>query len=81
MSFPVYSNILQNDAMILEKQQRHEEEQWLLVQIEEAAKLHQAEYVAQRARRKVEEKAKEKAERQRVTEEEERKKRTVEYLQ
>jgi len=37
--------------------------------------------VAQKARRKVEEKAWEEAKRQRVAEEEERKRRTVEYLQ
>jgi len=44
-------------------------------------KLHQAEHAAQKARREVEEKAYEEAERQRVAEEEERKKRMVEYLQ
>jgi len=48
---------------------------------EAVAKLHWAECMAQKARRKVEEKAKEEAERQRVEEEEERKWRTVEYLQ
>ena len=37
--------------------------------------------MAQKARREVEAKAKEKAESQRVAEEEERKKRTMEYLQ
>ena len=61
-------------------QQRHKEEQQLLIQLEEVAKLHQAERTAQKARRKVEEKAHEKAERQRVAEEEERKRRTVKYL-
>ena len=45
------------------------------------AKLCQAERTAQKARKKVKEKAHEKAERQRVAEEEERKRRTVEYLQ
>ena len=44
-------------------QQRYEEEQQLLVQLEEAVKLCQAECVAQKARREVEAKAKEKAER------------------
>ena len=48
--------------------------------MEEVAKLHQAEHVAQKARRKVEEKTREKAERQRIVEKEERKRRTVEYL-
>ena len=62
-------------------QQRHEEEQWLLVQLEEAAKLRWAKCVAQKARREAEAKAKEEAERQRVAEEEKKKKRTMEYLQ
>jgi len=44
-------------------QQRHKEEQWLLAQLEEAAKLCWAERVAQKARREVEEKAWEEAER------------------
>ena len=62
-------------------QWRHEEEQQLLAQLEEAAKLHQAEHAAQKARREAEAKAKEEAERQRVVEEEKRKKRMMEYLQ
>ena len=57
-------------------QQRHEKEQWLLVQLEEAAKLCWAEHMAQKARREAEE-----IERQKVAEEEERKKRMIEYLQ
>ena len=86
MSSPAPSDISQNDAEILKKQWqemqwRHEEEQQLLAQLEEAAKLHWAEHTAQKARREVEAKAKEEAERQRVVEEEERKKRTMEYLQ
>ena len=86
MSSPAPSDILQNDTEILEKQRqemqrRHEEEQQLLAQLEEAAKLHRAECAAQKARREAEAKAKEEAERQRVAEEEERKKRMVEYLQ
>jgi len=40
MSFPAPSNISQNDAEILEKQQRHQKEQQLLLQLKEAAKLH-----------------------------------------
>jgi len=44
------------------------------------AKLCQAEHAAQKARREVEEKAWEEAERQRVAKEEERKRRTMEYL-
>ena len=46
-----------------------------------AAKLCQAEHVAQKARREAEEKAQEETERQRVVEEEERKRRMIEYLQ
>jgi len=86
MSSPAPSNISQNNTKILEKQRqeiqrRYEEEQQLLVQLEEAVKLRQAEHMAQKARREAEAKAKEEAERQRVVEEEERKKRTMEYLQ
>ena len=44
-------------------------------------KLCRAERAAQKARREAEAKAKEEAKRQRVVEEEERKKRTMEYLQ
>ena len=44
-------------------------------------KLYWAEHTAQKARREAEKKAREKAERQRVVEEEERKRRMVEYLQ
>jgi len=38
-------------------QRRHKEEQQLLVQLEEAAKLRWAEHVAQKARSEAEEKA------------------------
>ena len=62
-------------------QWRHKEKQWLLIQLEEVAKLHWAEHVAQKAKRKAEKKAQEEAERQRVTEEKERKRRMMEYLQ
>ena len=58
-------------------QWRHEEEQWLLVQLEKAAKLHQAEYAAQKAKREVEVKAKEEAKKQRIVEEKEK----LEYIQ
>jgi len=44
-------------------QQRHEEQQQLLVQLKEVAKLCRAEHVAQKARKEVEEKAWEEAER------------------
>ena len=86
MSSPTPSNISQNNAEILKKQwqemqRRYKKEQQLLAQLEEAAKLRRAEYMAQKARREAEAKAKEEAKRQRVTEEEERKKRMIEYLQ
>ena len=84
--FPALSDISQNDAEVLEKQwqemqQRHKKKQRLLAQLEEVAKLCQAERMAQKARREVEEKIWEKAERQRVAEEKKRKRRTMEYLQ
>jgi len=44
-------------------------------------KLHWAKCATQKTRREVKEKAQEKAKRQRVVEEEERKKRMLEYLQ
>ena len=62
-------------------QQRHKEEQWLLAQLEEVAKLRWAKRMAQKARREAEEKAWKEAERQKVAEEEERERRMVEYLQ
>ena len=60
--FPCPSDISQNDAEVLKKQRqemqrRYKEEQWLLVQLEEAAKLCRAEHMAQKARREAEEKA------------------------
>ena len=56
MSSPTPSDISQNNAKILEKQRqemqrRYEEQQQLLVQLEEAVKLCQAERTAQKARR------------------------------
>jgi len=85
MFSPTLSNIFQNDAKVLEKQQqeiqwRHKEEQWLLIQLEEAAKLHQAKHVAQKARKEAETKARKKSERRRVMEEKKKKKRILEYL-
>ena len=56
-------------------QQRHEKEQQLLAQLEEAAKLHRDECTACKVRREVEAKAKKEA-----VEEEERKRKTMEYL-
>ena len=60
-------------------QQRHKEEQWLLIQLEEVAKLYQAKCMAQKARKKVEVKVREKAERKRVVEKK-KKKKILEYL-
>ena len=45
------------------------------------AKLHWAEHIAQKTRKEVEAKAREEVERQRVIEEEEKRKRMLEYLQ
>ena len=86
MSSPAPSDISQNDTEALEKQwqemqRRHEEEQRFLLWLQEAAEARCAEHAAQKARREAEAKAKEEAKRQRVAEEEKRKKRTVEYLQ
>jgi len=66
MSSPAPSDISQNNAKVLKKQQqemqwRHEKEQQLLAQLEEAAKLCRAEHAAQKARREVEAKAKKEA--------------------
>jgi len=86
MSSPAYSDLSQNDTEMLEEQcremqRRHEEEQQSLLQLQKAVEAHRAERAAQKARIEVEARAKEEAERQRVAEEKERKKRTREYLQ
>ena len=62
-------------------QRRYEKEQWLLAQLKEVAKSCRAECATQTAKREAEEKAQEETKRQRVVEEEERKKRIIEYLQ
>ena len=85
ISSPAHSDISQNNTKILEKQwqkmqQRHKKEQKLLLQLKEVARLCQTEHMAQKTRREVEKKAWEEAERQRVAEEEKRKRRMVEYL-
>ena len=51
MFFPISSNIFQNDTEMLKEQhyeiqQRHEEEQWLLVCLEEVVEAHYAGYAA-----------------------------------
>ena len=68
MSSPAPSDISQNNAEALEKQwremqQRHEEKQRSLLQLQEAAEAHCAEHAAQKARREAEAKTKEEAER------------------
>jgi len=86
MSSPAYSDILQNDAEILEMQWqemqwRHKKEQQLLLQLGKVAKLYWAEYVAHKARREAEERAREEAKKQRVVEKKKKKKkRILEYL-
>ena len=85
MSSPTHSDLSQNDTEMLEEQCRemqrqHEEEQQSLLRLQKAAEAYCAECAAQKARREAEAKAKEEAKRQRVAEEEERKKRMVEYL-
>jgi len=62
-------------------QQRHKEKQQLLLQLKEAVRLHQTDCMAQKARREVEKKAREEAERQGIAEEKKKKKRMLEYLQ
>ena len=86
MSSPTLSNISQNDAKILEKQwqemqQRYEEEQQPLLQLEEVVRLHQAKHATQKARREAEEKARKETKRQKVVKEKKKKKRILEYLQ
>jgi len=68
MSSPAPSDISQNNAEALEKQQqeiqrRHKEEQRSLLRLQEAAEACHAERAAQKARREAEAKAKEEAER------------------
>ena len=85
MSSSTHSDLSQNDAEMREEQcwemqQWHEKKQQSILQLQEAVEACRAECAAQKAKREVEAKAKEEAKRQRVAEEEERKKRTVEYL-
>ena len=74
ISSPTPSNISQNDA---EMQQWYEEEQQFLLCLQEAAEAHCAEHMAQKARREMEAKAKEKAKKQKIAEE----KKKLEYIQ
>ena len=67
MSSSTSSNISQNDTEILkeqhcEMQQQHKEEEQSLLQLQETAEAYCTEYVAQKAKREVDAKAKEEAE-------------------
>jgi len=79
MSSPILFNIFQHDAEML-KEQRHEMQWWqekeqqLLVHLQETVEAYHVEYAAQKARREVEAKAKVEAKRQRLVEEEKKKK-------
>ena len=82
MSSPTPSDISQNDTEMLEEQchemqWQYEKKQQFLLCLQEAAEVHCAEHVAQKTRREVEVKAKEEAEKQRITEE----KKKLEYIQ
>ena len=82
MSSPTHSNISQNNAEMLEEQhyemqQWHEEEQQSLLCLQEAVEVYHAEHTAQKARREMEAKAKEKAKKQRIVEE----KKKLKYIQ
>ena len=82
MSSPAPSDISQNDAEMLEEQhcemqQWHEEKQQSLLCLQEVVKAYYTEYAAPKARREIEAKAKEKAEKWRIVEE----KKKLEYIQ
>jgi len=66
MSSPILSDISQNDTEMLEEQcyeiqQRHKKKQWLLACLKEAVEACHIKCIAQKARKKVEAKAKEDA--------------------
>ena len=86
MSSPALSDISQNNAEVLEKQQqeiqqRHKEKEQLLIQLKEVAKSCWAKHVAQKARKKAEAKVRKKAERRRVAKKKKKKKKMLEYIQ
>ena len=67
MSSPTFSDISQHNTDMLEEQYyemqwQYEEKQWLLVYLEEAMETYCVEHTAQKARREVEAKAREEAE-------------------
>ena len=79
MLSPISSDISQHDIDMLKKQchkmqRRHEEEQWLQVCLEEVTEACYVECVAQKARKAAEAKARKEAKKQRIAEEEEKKK-------
>ena len=79
MSSPIPSDISQNDTEILEEQhckiqRRHKKKQQLQAHLEEVAETYHIEHTAQKARKAVEAKTREKVEKWRIAEEEERKK-------
>ena len=85
MSSPTPSNISQHDVKMLkeqccEMQWQHKKKQQLLLHLQEAAEAHCVKYMAQKARREIEAKAKKEAEKQRLVEEK-KKKKQLEYLQ
>ena len=85
MSLPITSDILQHDTNMFKEQcckiqRRHEEEQQLQAQLEEAAEAFHVECAAQKVRKVVEAKARKKAKKKRLVEEK-KKKKQMEYLQ
>ena len=85
MSSPTSFNISQHNTNMLEEQQqeiqrRYEEEQWLQAHLEEATEAYHIECAAQKVRKVVEAKVREKAKKQRIAEEK-KKKKTLKYLQ
>ena len=85
MFSPIPSDISQNNAEILEEQwwemqKRHKEEQQLLAFLEKTAEVCCGKHVAQKIRKIVEAKAREKAKKRRLAKKEDKRKQ-IEYLQ
>ena len=81
----ILSNISLNDTEMLKEkcykmQQQHKKKQQFLVCLEEVVKAHHMEHMVQKARREIEAKAREEAEKQRLVKEK-KKKKQLEYLQ
>jgi len=84
MSSSILFNISLNNAEMLKEQcykiqQQHKKKQQFLVCLEEAVEAHHMDHVVQKARREIEAKAREKAEKQRLVKEK-KKKKQLEYL-